>query len=299
MILLFVLYFLLMYSVFLKSPLIIAYPHPFFFTALQCSSAGFFLLALYVLYRREWTFYKLSFKQYVHSAIVGMLLYGIPLSAFAFSMQYIDKVAVCFMLAAKPFLNIILVFFKERKLITLQQFVGLCIGLAGLIPIILHMKPASHDVPQYLVYVGLGVFFIATIVYSYAWILFKDLIKEMHDFSVKKITGLNLLFGGAFAYTLHLLVEQNVYPPTITPDFMWGVINVGFWSALTYWLYSYLLHWYSTTLLSFATFLQPGFGLLFAYFVYGEQFDALLYICLGLLVVGLYIFYRDELQVLK
>lgn len=295
MILLFLLYFLLMYSVFLKSPLIVAYPYPFFFTALQCTSAGFFLLLIYVLYRKEWTFYKLSFKQYVHSAVVGVLLYGIPLSAFAFSMQYIDKVAVCFMLAAKPFLNIILVFLKERKLISFQQFVGLCIGLAGLIPIILHMKPVTQDVPNYLVYLGLGIFFIATIVYSYAWILFKDLIKEMHDFSVKKITGLNLVFGGLFAYLMHLLVEQNFYPPLIDQYFISGVLYVGFFSALTYWLYSYLLHWYSTTLLSFATFLQPGFGLLFAYFVYGEQFDALLYICLGLLVLGLYIFYRDEL----
>jgi len=59
-------------------------------------------------------------------------------------------------------------------------------------------------------------------------------------------------------------------------------------------MYGYLLKQYSATFLSFAGFSTPLFAALFGWLFLSELVTFHFFVALGLLTVGLGIFYRDE-----
>ena len=81
-----------------------------------------------------------------------------------------------------------------------------------------------------------------------------------------------------------------------TDDFWWLLLLFAILTAVSYNLYSSLLRRYSATFISFASFLEPAFGLLYASIFLGQAISRSALVALVTLGFGLYLFYQEELR---
>ena len=150
---------------------------------------------------------------------------------------------------------------------------------------------------------------IAVISTSYGWIAMKNLV-VVRGYSTIMVNGIAMLGGGILAILSAVLVEKSPWiRAAIDPG--WGLSPVAYaqWAVFGYTLflilianvicfnlYSWLLHHYSTTFISFAGFTTPLFAALFDLLYFGQGVSMSFFSTIGLVGIGIYIFYQDELK---
>ena len=271
---------------------------PFFVAGARFFMSGCILLTLYYLRHKKtiWTdapklvqksFFKYAFCLYTISAI-----------GFAWGMQYVDPVKACFVFVLAPFITALLLFFLKQERLSLQKVYGLVIGFLAVIPIILESSHGRFvDVSLYDAVLGYLIFGLAVVFFAYGWILNQEMHQHIHVPS-SLITGAALVVGGATTLVINfLLCWYQKYQFQVTDDFWWLLLLFAILTAVAYNLYSLLLKEYSATFLAFASFLEPAFGLLYAWLFFGQTVSFFSIISLLGLGFGLYLFYQEELRI--
>lgn len=284
-------------TMFLNSLIMSTNHYPLFVAGARIFGSGIILLSLYMSKHKDsigsqlrqlicWPFLKYTFCLYSFSAI-----------GFSWGMQYIDPVKACFLFVLSPFITALMLYFWYNEKLNRTKLLGLAIGFAAVIPIVLESTHGTFaDVPWYIAIIGYSVFTCAIISFSYGWILHKELFSVVHV-SSSLLTGAALTVGGAITLLINFIVHrQAMFTMQLTDSFWWLLLLFAILTAIGYNLYSSLLKRYSSTFISFASFLEPAFGMLYATLFLGHIISITSLVALGTLGCGLYLFYQEELR---
>jgi drug/metabolite transporter (DMT)-like permease len=116
-------------------------------------------------------------------------------------------------------------------------------------------------------------------------------------YALTLINGIAMLIGGCLSMVTALLFEDVRHAVTAWVPFLgWVLALVVVANIVVYNLYGWLLRRYSITFLSFAGFLSPSFGMVYAWLLEGQHLTWHYPVSLCLVTAGLYIFYRQELK---
>lgn len=284
-------------TMFLNSLIMSTNHYPLFVAGARIFGSGLILLSLYLSKHKNsvWgqlrqllrpSFFSYAFCLYTFSAI-----------GFSWGMQYIDPVKACFLFVLSPFITALMLYFLHNEKLNKTKLLGLAIGFASVIPIVLESNHGHfNQVSWFMAFAGYVVFAAAIISFSYGWILHKKLLQVVHV-SSSLLTGMALTVGGAITLVINLLVDRKaIFCMQLTESFWWLLLLFAMLTAIGYNLYSSLLKRYSPTFISFAGFLEPAFGMLYASLFLGHQISSISFFALLGLGCGLYLFYQEELR---
>ena len=294
-----VLYVLFTAMIFMHSAIMVDNPYPFFVAAFRTIIGALFLFGVHGFSGKSIMLPGINSRQVYTLFLHAIILYTCSLAGFAAAMQYIDGITGCFILATAPFITALILYLRDKEVLTMQKCVGLVLGFVALIPIILMQN--ESDVPTQIsanqIYWGQLIFFGANICYAYGWILAQDLVKVAPKYSPSLLNAYAMLIGGICSAILYIGFEGFCLPQVVTQDFWYFLLIFTLATLINYNLYAYLLRFYSATFLSFAGFLEPAFALIYSVCWLGNVVTIGTIGALCALGLGLYLFYQEELRV--
>jgi drug/metabolite transporter (DMT)-like permease len=295
MLLPFVLYALFA-SVFTISKTGLAHAEPYFFVGYRMILAGVLLLAYQFFFRRErFTLNRCDFWKIIQLAVFCVYLTNV----FEFwGLQYLTSFKTCFIYSLSPFLSALISYFTLSEKMSPKKWIGLFMGFAGLMPMVLSQTTAEERAGQLFFFSWAELSIIAAVICSvYGWILLKQLVRD-RGYSPIMANGLGMVIGGIFALAHSYTVENwdpfpvSGYLPFLTCTLLLIIIS----NFIAYNLYGYLLKKFSATFMSFAGLSTPIFTALFGWLFLNEQPSWEFYISLSIVSFGLYAFYQEELK---
>jgi len=289
---------ILMYALFASSfifgKILVGMTTPFFLTGIRMFIAGVLLLS----YQYFWKKHTFTFPKdhlWLYTQIIVMGIYFAYALRF-WGLDYLSASKTALLFNASPFYAAFYsyIFFKER--LTKKQWLGLFIGICGLIPILITSSAEEQNIGEFLFLSWPEIAILVSVgLHSYSWICVRKLIKSKKQ-DIIVVNGITMLCAGILALVTSPLIEG---PQSITDWYEFGstlaaVILVS--NVICFNLYGYLLKHYSPTLLSFAGFLVPIFTAFYSWILWNITLTWHFYLSMIIVFIGLYIFYQDELK---
>jgi drug/metabolite transporter (DMT)-like permease len=286
----------LLYSVFATSFWLIkeslVYADPMFLTFFRGVLSGFILLIIYLFSKRDQ--YKFTSKDWVILLIGSFCFSFLPNFLCGIALQHISSIKCALYYTFAPFVTAFVAYFFLNEKMTLKKVIGLSVGVAGIIPILIFEgnKAGSSSLLSFSMYDLLMVVTVAC--YAVGWIIIKPMVAEERH-SPFLINGFIMLLGGMLAF------GSSFFFPMATPEKMnllmpWVLALTFANNIFSYTLYMYLLKFYSPVFISFAGFLEYLFAIFYGWLFLGEAVGYAMIVSALLICLGLYIFYQEELK---
>jgi drug/metabolite transporter (DMT)-like permease len=271
---------------------------PLLFIGIRMILAGLLLLGfVYAKHRDQFRFNKKDLPWFL-----GIIFFHIYLSFCTefFSFQYLDSAKVALFYNFSPFITALFTYFIFKEVMTPRKWLGLTIGFSGLLLILESSAPTVESTLGNFGFISVAeiIALVSVISAAAGWIFMKKLTTEL-NYSYIFVNGFGMLFGGVLALTTSHTVEA-------WPALDYVIYSVPFWRSLLllilignvicFNLYGKLLQTYSTTMLSFFGFVTPLFTALFNWLWFGQTVSNAFFATIGLVTVGLYVFYQEELK---
>ncbi|MBD3273306.1 EamA family transporter [Candidatus Dependentiae bacterium] len=295
MVFLVILLYALLASTFTIAKVALNYAKPFFLIGFRMIMAGSIMLgSLYIFKKRHLKIKKEDIWLFVKVAIFHVYLAFIP---EFWALQYLSSSKTNLIYSATPFIAALLAYVLLKEKLSLKKFLGMTIGLVGLVPIFLTqtdireagMELFSVSLPE-IVLLG------AVISGAYAWFIVKKLLYK--GYSLLVINGIAMLLGGIGALITSFFIEGIKTNPIFDfwPFLAWTSLLVLVANIIVYNFYGWLLKKYSITFVTSAGFLCPVFGAFYGHFLLSEKITWHYFFSLGLIALGLFIFYKEEIK---
>lgn len=298
MILIVMLYALFAGSI-VASKVILPYTKPIFLTGIRMFLGGIALLSYeYFHPHRKFKFHKEDMWYYFQ-----LMFFGVYITYILrfWALEYMPAFKMSFLYNLSPFLTSFYcyLFFKEK--LTKKQWIGLSIGLLGILPILINRTPGEANWGEFLFisWPELAIL-VSVATNSYSWIVMRSLVREK-KYSPVMVNGISMTAGGLLALVTSPIFEP-LLPVTHVFSFIAGLTFIVIVSnIICHNLYGHLLRNYSATLLSFAGFLTPLFTAAYEWMLYDVHITWHFYASCAIVLIGLFAFYQDELrqQVIK
>lgn len=272
--------------------LALAYCGPTFLIAIRMLMAGCLLSIYSYLYGHTRKITVRDGALFAKTALFYVVLAFIP---EFWAMQYISSIKANLLWSVQPFLAALLGFLIFSEKLTSKKIAALVIGFTGLMPIMFTCNSGELSISKFCSasYPELAMF-VAVFSTIYAWFLIKKLLEK--NYALSFINGITMSLGGLAClgmslgqnYIYHEALYTNLYAV-----FGYSFLLVLISNVVAYGLYGYFLSRYSITFLSFSGFTCPLFGFLYSYMLGEQIYAAYIYGC-ALIIVGLYLFYKEE-----
>lgn len=225
--------------------------------------------------------------------VLGMYItYG--LRNYALDVLPIWKVSFFYNLS--PFLSALYAYFLVNERLSLKQWLGLSIGLLGMMPILISKSPAEASLGEFFhISIYELLLLISVSFHCYSWILIQKLIRDK-NYDTSIVNGICMASGGLLSLITSYIIEgpAPVYNPIAFSKGL--IITIFISNILCHNIYAGLLRKYSATFMSFTSFLSPLFAALYGWAFFQETISWHFYFSIVIVLVGLYIFYQDELK---
>ena len=288
-----ILLYAILASTFIFAKKTLIYAQPFFLIGLRMIIAGILLLSYqWFAHRKSFNIKKNDWGIFVRVALFH--IYFVFTLEF-WALQYVSALKTTIIFSATPFITAFLSYFLLRERLTYKKIIGVCIGLAGLLPVIFSQaKNEQHTFEWASISLPDIVLVLAVISASYAWFIVMELIQK--GYKLIFINGIAMLVGGIVSLITSFFIEGVHYPiKELWPFLGWLSLLIISANIIVYNFYGWLLKRYSITFLSFAGFLCPCFASLYEWLFWGGVITWNYFISLFLVVIGLSLFYQDEL----
>lgn len=281
-------------SSFPLSKTLLGFADPIFYTGIRMFIAGGVLL----IYQYCYAHHHLKFD-WKHSWLYAqVIIFGIYLTYILrfVGLGILTSAKTSFLFNVMPFFSAFYsyLFFKEK--LTNQQWIGLVIGFLGFIPILISTSGPEKHISEILFLSKYELAVLAAVAcQSYSWIIMRKLVKEK-AYAPSMINGMTMFVGGILALITAYFFEgpQEMTDPGAFLSYLVLVILIS--NIICHNLYGYLLGKYTATFLAFAGFLGPLFSALYGWIFLSEKVTWHFYLSSVIVFVGLYLFYRHELQ---
>lgn len=283
-------------SVFTIAKTGLEYTEPFFFVGSRMFLAGILLLAYQFVFNRD----KFVFRWESVWRIGALAFFAIYLTnTFEFwGLQYLTSSKTCFIYSLSPFVSAFFSYLIFAERLTVKKWIGMVIGFAGMLPILLSQSTAEELTGQFFIFSWAELAVMGAAVSSvYGWILLKQLIQE-ENYSPIMANGLGMCLGGAMALS-HSFYAESWQPVPVTdylPFLACALCLILISNFICYNLYGFLLKRFSATFMSFAGLSTPLFSALFGSFFLGETISWHFFVSLSIVSLGLLFFYFEELE---
>ncbi|GAB4226132.1 MAG: DMT family transporter [Chlamydiales bacterium] len=282
-------------SVFTVGKLTLQYTSPYFLTGTRFLLAGGVLLFLQVLLGRSLYIPRKLWKSLFVVAFFGVFL----TNALEFwGLQYLPAAKTSLIYCLSPFASIILSFFILQEKLTFRKLIGLCIGMLGYI-IIITPNTTSEDylISYELISMAELAVTCAAVSCILGWVYMKKIVVK-EKFSIILSNAATFILAGSLSLALSYFVEDwDPIPVWDLSVFLAGMAYIAFiHNILGFNLYAYCLKKLSVTFMSFAGVVNPLLTALIGWIVLGEGVGAYFFLSIGLILCGLFLFYREEIS---
>jgi drug/metabolite transporter (DMT)-like permease len=213
----------------------------------------------------------------------------------ALAMETISSIKSNLLWSFYPFVSALLSYYLLKERLTKKKWLGMGIGLVGMIPIFATMDVQEQALGEFL-HISMPELFMVIAVAStaYSWFLIRRLMQS--GFSLARINGITMFVGGALGLGTRLLMNKGplYHGGNMLFSYIFALIIAS--NLIGYPLYGYLLKRYSITFLSFSGFVCPIFGAVFSSLMLGETIHCAYLVGFVFIFAGLSIFSRDELH---
>jgi drug/metabolite transporter (DMT)-like permease len=236
---------------------------------------------------------KKYWSYYAQIIIIGVYLRYILRN---WGLKYMPAVKMGFLVNSTPFIAALFSYLFFNELLTRKQWIGLALGFLGYIPILLTSSSAEYQLGEmfFVSWPELAIF-AAVIAQCYYMTITRRLIRD-HNHSASLTNGIRM-FGGGF---LALLTAFAFEPMAITHGIefsFWLAVLIVVSNIICHNFFLHLLKYYSITFLSFTDFLSPIFTGMYSWYFLKEVISWHYFVGAAVIIVGLYLFYQDELGV--
>ncbi len=267
-------------------------PHAFL-VGCRMTIAGLVLLSYQYFHpKEEFRFQKKHLFWYAQITFFGVYL---TYMLRFWALHYLSAAKMSFLFNLSPFMASYYsyLFFKERM--TTKQWIGLVVGILGLIPILLTSTKTELCLGEFMYISWPELAVIAAVAaHSYSWIVMRKLVKE-NSYSPMMVNGISMTCGGLMGLATSYCFEE--IPAITNPVEFWGLLGLIILTSniICHNLYGFLLKRYTATFISFAGFLGPIFTALYGYLLLNETISWHYYVSGSVVFIGLWLFYQDEL----
>lgn len=278
----------------------LSYTQPLFFCAARLLGAGavlYFYERLFgdcsvVLHRADWWLF----------GVLMLTQSYLGYAADLWALQYMSSVASAFLYNLSPFLTAIFSYILFFERLTLRQLIGLLIGFASMIPVLMVHNPAelplsiisfthqtSFSWPELLMLISVAAS-------AFGWVLIRKLLKQ-RQYTVGYLNSISMLGGGFLALLTSFVIEpwRPLPVSNISGFITYTILMIIIAHLIFFNFYGYLLRKYTATFLSFAGFTASLWAALFGWFFLGEAITWHFFASAITVIIGLYLFYKDEL----
>ncbi|MCH9631920.1 MAG: S-adenosylmethionine/S-adenosylhomocysteine transporter [Chlamydiae bacterium] len=282
-------------SVFTIGKVALASASPFFIVGSRMALAGSAMVIFQLI--KDKKAFKMTFQSWVSVCLFALLGIYITNVCEFWSLQFLTSSKTCFLYSAIPFVSAFFSYLILKETMTRKKWWGLCIGLVGIIPIMLSGSSLSQLGGLFIFSWPEIVMMIAIITSALGWIYLRKTVAH-ETINLFVANGLGMLIGGIVTLGHSYFVE--VWSPV--PVMNWaGFIKSGIAllivsNLLAYNLYGFLLKRYSATFMSFAGLSTPFFASLFGWVFLREVVPWPLWVGLGILSIGLVLFHQEEIK---
>lgn len=299
--------YMLFASTFTLGKLALEVVDPLFFVASRMLLGGGLLLGYQYLFNRSrWQFAIKDWALFLQLMCFHMFL------AFAlefWALQYVIPSKACLIYNISPFITALFAYFLLNEKMNAQKWLGLCIGFAGLIPLLMSLSPSEEILGSLFKISWPELALFGAVTSSvYGWMLFKQAMNA--GYSSVMVNGVAMLGGGVCALATSFategipLLRMPLHGDTTTFGSLTPLVYyIGYTllliliaNIICYNLYGSLLKRYSATFLSFAGATCPLFAALFDWYFLGIVVGWHFFATAALTSLGLYIFYQKELS---
>jgi drug/metabolite transporter (DMT)-like permease len=292
MFLLFLLYALFGFT-FTLGKITLFYARPFFIIATRMLIGGTGLYIYLHASKHIQCYPRMKdWASYMQVSLFGIF---IPYSLRAWGLQYISSTKAAFIFTLMPFFTALFAYAINREKLSYQKSTGLIIGFLGMMPT-LFTSNSLEEMYGSIGFLSLPELAIIGSVASFGYnlIALQKLVKHRGCPAVLA-NSISMLMGGFLALNAAVLFE----PVWITTGSI-GIfiallaVQIVISNLICANLQAWLLHHYSPTLMAFAGFLTPLCAAFYGWLLLNEQLYLNYVISFFLVLLGLIIFYYDE-----
>ena len=268
---------------------------PFFLSGARMFIAGSILLIYqYFLPSKQFRIKREHLFIFAQIIILGMYItYSLRLYALDAQLP-VWKVAFFYNLS--PFLSAFYAYLLFNERLSKKQWIGLSIGLLGMMPTLVAQSSSEAMLNEFFYVSMYDLFlFVSVSLHCYSWLLIQKLVHHK-NYDTSMVNGFCMASAGFLSLLTSYAIEgpAPVYDPV---SFCKGLFFMVFVSnILCHNIYAGLLRKYSATFMSFTSFLSPLFAALYAWAFFQEKITWHFYVSIVIVLIGLYLFYQDELK---
>jgi len=264
---------------------------PILLTGSRMVLAGLLVLAFQFFFRRK----SFSLKRIHWGPVFMVALMGVYLTNILefWGLQRMESAKASFLCSFLPIVTTLLSYLWFQEKISAKQWFALLLGMSGFIPLLLQLNPQEafgFSLPEWAV-------LLSTVTTAIGWIAMREVVKD-RQLCPLMANGLSMLAGGLLSLLHSFWVESWKISQTtnIWPALQWLLLLTLVSNIICYNLHAYLLKHFNATYLSFAGLSQPFFTAFLAWFFLAEVLASAFWLSLGLVTLGLYLYYREALK---
>lgn len=195
-----------------------------------------------------------------------------------------------------PFCTALISYLYGSERLTWQKVIGLCIGFAGIVPVLIFGTNSESADDLYRFSWPEMVMMACMVSYSYGWVLANRLIREK-KYNAALVNGIGMLLGGIGGFCTLPLVEGLRHNPVHAWwPFVGVMVPLILITVFVFTVNTHLLKYYTVTFLMFIAFVDPLYVALYGWLFLKEHVGPYFFLSSFMLFLGLFIFYREELK---
>jgi drug/metabolite transporter (DMT)-like permease len=267
---------------------------PLFLSGTRMLCAGSILL-IYEYFRSsaQFNFQRKHLWIFAQITILGMYAtYALRL----YALRVLPVWKVSFFYNFSPFLTALYAYLLFNQRLSKKQWFGLCVGFLGMLPMLISSSPAEATSGEFFYISRYEIFLILSVSFHcYSWILIQKLVRYK-NYQTSMVNGICMASGG-FISLVNAYAWEGSFKISDPAAFCKGLVIMIFVSnILCHNIYAGLLKKYSATFMSFTSFLSPIFAAIYGWAFFQETISWHFYASIVIVLLGLYIFYQDELK---
>lgn len=266
------------------------------YIALRMLFAGSVIAAWYFLFNRSSMVIK---KNDIHYFVaIGAIAFCASFMAEFWALPYLPIAKMSLYFALSPFFTALFAVFHKLEIISPRKLLGLFVGFCGFAPQLFINNETGYgcSVLSFSYYDLAALFSVAA--YAYGWILIKKLSKRTM-YEGGWVNSVCMLIGGFLSLIYSIVIDlgqTGSFNVTNWYQFLLSAVLISAVGVFCYLLYTALLRYFTATLISFFCFLEVPSALLLGFFFLGENVSYIFFVSTALIVIGLYLFYQEELR---
>jgi drug/metabolite transporter (DMT)-like permease len=248
-------------------------------------------------YQKKGDFIRRVIKMLPYLILLASFATFIPATLKAYALKHTFSSKIALIGGLDPFITTLYSYIIWRERLSWKKWIGIIFGFAGSAMIIVSQSASlGNEVLGPLSLAELAALG-SVCVSRFGWIKIQQLLKS-RTFNVKEINGLCMLIASFYAFASIFIFS----PHDLAVTWTWKLTALNAYTIVAgnligYSFYSYLLRKHSATLVSLSGFSMPIFVYIFGWLFAGEKLYYSFIPSACVTLVGLIIFYKDEINV--